>query len=77
MALCPQEDIMQALDLDWGTMHLSLSHDSGHAGDSADGPALVFLNSLGTDMRMWDAVYARLPAEWSTLRMDKTWAWLV
>ena len=54
---------MHALDLEWGTMHLSLSN--------GDGPTLVFLNSLGTDLRMWDAVCALLPTDWATLRMDK------
>jgi 3-oxoadipate enol-lactonase len=65
MALWPKEDIMQALKLDWGSMHLNLSK----AAD--DGQCLVFLNSLGTDLRMWDAVCARLPKDWTTLRMDK------
>lgn len=54
---------MHALALDWGVMHVSRK--------AGDGPELVFLNSLGTDLRMWDAVCARLPAGWSTLRMDK------
>lgn len=54
---------MQAFNLDWGTMHLNLS--------KGEGPAFVFLNSLGTDLRMWDAVCARLPADYNMLRMDK------
>lgn len=54
---------MKALELDWGTMHVEVSH--------GEGPALVFLNSLGTDLRMWDDVCARIPSNWSTLRMDK------
>lgn len=54
---------MEALDLDWGKMHLNARKGSG--------PALVFVNSLGTDLRMWDAVIQRLPKEWTCLRMDK------
>lgn len=56
---------MKALDLDWGTMHLNLSKK-----DSEE-QSLVFVNSLGTDLRMWDAVCAHLPDSWTTLRMDK------
>lgn len=37
----------------------------------ADGPTVVFLNSLGTDLRVWDAVVSRLPAGLRLLRMDK------
>ncbi len=56
---------MHALKRDWGHMHLTLRHGE------ADAPKLVFLNSLGTDLRMWDAVCDMLPAAWSLLRMDK------
>ena len=35
------------------------------------GPSVVFLNSLGTDLRIWDDVVRALPAEWMILRMDK------
>ncbi|MDR7124346.1 3-oxoadipate enol-lactonase [Pseudotabrizicola sp. 4114] len=34
-------------------------------------PVLVFGNSLGTDLRVWDRVIARLPADWGILRHDK------
>lgn len=34
-------------------------------------PVLVFGNSLGTDLRVWDRVCARLPATWGILRHDK------
>ncbi|SFK05425.1 3-oxoadipate enol-lactonase [Celeribacter neptunius] len=54
---------MHALKRDWGTMHL---HHKG-----GTGPALVFINSLGTDLRMWDEVCGHLPPSWVTLRMDK------
>jgi 3-oxoadipate enol-lactonase len=58
-----QEDTMQALKRDWGTTHLRAT--------DGEGVALVFINSLGTDLRMWDDVVALLPAGWSNLRMDK------
>lgn len=54
---------MHAVKQDWGTMHVS--HRAGN------GTTLVFINSLGTDLRMWDKVCALLPEDWSTLRMDK------
>ena len=34
-------------------------------------PMLVFGNSLGTDLRVWDRVCTRLPAAWGILRHDK------
>lgn len=34
-------------------------------------PLLVFGNSLGTDLRVWDRVCARLPVGWGILRHDK------
>lgn len=54
---------MHALTRDWGTMHVRPKGGTG--------PALVFINSLGTDLRMWDEVCAQLPQDWATLRMDK------
>ena len=36
----------------------------------ADGPKLVFSNSLGTDFRTWDAVTARLSGRYRILRYD-------
>ena len=36
-----------------------------------DGPAVVFANSLGTDLRLWDAVVARLPDGLRLIRYDK------
>ena len=35
------------------------------------GPPLVFANSLGTDLRVWDAVVERLPQSLRILRYDK------
>lgn len=45
-------------------------HYAFHAGN-ADCCPIVFLNSLGTDFRIWDAVARKLPAEIPVLRMDK------
>ena len=33
---------------------------------------VVFSNSLGTDLRIWDGVIARLPGEMPVLCMDKS-----
>jgi len=37
----------------------------------AEGPALVFANALGTDLRIWDDVAARLAPAYRILRYDK------
>lgn len=37
----------------------------------AGGPAIVFVNSLGTDLRIWDAVVDLIPADIPVLRYDK------
>lgn len=36
-----------------------------------DGPAVVFANSLGTDLRLWDAVLPHLPEGLRLIRYDK------
>lgn len=36
-----------------------------------DGPAVVFANSLGTDLRLWDGVVAALPPGLRLIRYDK------
>jgi 3-oxoadipate enol-lactonase len=36
----------------------------------ADGPAVVFLHALGTDLRIWQDVVARLPAGLRLVRLD-------
>lgn len=36
-----------------------------------DGPAIVFANSLGTDLRLWDQVLPLLPAGLRIIRYDK------
>ncbi len=42
-----------------------------HALSPGSGRAVVFLNSLGADFRIWDAVVDALPAGTPVLRMDK------
>ncbi|MGR3365165.1 MAG: 3-oxoadipate enol-lactonase [Maritimibacter harenae] len=37
----------------------------------ATGPTVLFINSLGTDFRLWDRVVARLPAHLRLIRYDK------
>ncbi len=37
----------------------------------ADGPALVFSNSLGTDLRLWDPILPHLPEGLRIIRYDK------
>lgn len=54
---------MQCLTRPWGHLHFRVE------GPKA-GPALVFVNSLGTDLRMWDAVVALFP-QYRCLRSDK------
>ncbi|MGF1563586.1 MAG: 3-oxoadipate enol-lactonase [Geminicoccaceae bacterium] len=46
---------------------LYYEYRAGHT----DAPAIVFANSLGTDLRIWDAVIAALPADLTVLTMDK------
>jgi 3-oxoadipate enol-lactonase len=38
---------------------------------SPDGPPVVFSNSLGTDLRLWDGVIERLPKSLRLIRYDK------
>jgi 3-oxoadipate enol-lactonase len=54
---------MPALLLPWGHLHY---RDDG----PREAPAIVFANSLGTDLRMWDGVAGRLPG-YRRIRFDK------
>lgn len=57
-------DTMQALTRSYGTLHLQI--------DGPDhGPTVVFANSLGTDLRLWDKVLPLLPADMRHVRYDK------
>lgn len=55
---------MDCLRLDDVTLHLKLDGPE-------DGPPVLFANSLGTDLRLWDDVVARLPAGLRIIRYDK------
>ena len=52
---------MHVLTRPWGAMHCRVD---------GDGPTMVFANSLGTDLRLWDAVLPLLPG-WRLVRFDK------
>lgn len=54
---------MHVLTRPWGAMHF---RDDG----PRDGLALVFANSLGTDLRLWDGLMAHLPAGLRLIRHD-------
>jgi 3-oxoadipate enol-lactonase len=55
---------MQVLTRPWGAMHYAVSGPE-------NGPAVVFANSLGTDLRLWDAVLPLLPPGLRLVRYDK------
>lgn len=57
---------MRAIRHDNRVLHAALRPGSG---DKA-GPTVVFSNSLGTDLRIWDDVVDALPADWRLLRYD-------
>ncbi|KGJ06256.1 3-oxoadipate enol-lactonase [Paracoccus halophilus] len=54
---------MQVLNRPWGAMHYRIDGPQ-------DGPAVVFANSLGTDLRLWDALLAQMPGI-RAIRFDK------
>jgi len=55
---------MQAARLTHATLHWRADGDP-------NGPVVVFANSLGTDLRLWDAVIDRLPKHLRLIRYDK------
>lgn len=55
---------MQTFDRPFGQLHVATA-------GPADGPALVFANSLGTDLRLWDPLLPLLPPGLRLLRFDK------
>ncbi|WP_395541373.1 3-oxoadipate enol-lactonase [Neotabrizicola sp. sgz301269] len=55
---------MQVLIRPWGAMHYFCD-------GAEDGPCVVFANSLGTDLRLWDPVMPLLPRGLRTIRYDK------
>lgn len=55
---------MQALTRPFGSLHFKVD-------GPADAPGVVFANSLGTDLRLWDAVLPLLPRGLRYIRYDK------
>lgn len=55
---------MQALARPFGSLHCQVD------GPPA-APTVVFANSLGTDLRLWDAILPLLPKDWRIVRYDK------
>ena len=55
---------MQALTRPYGVLHYRVD-------GPAEAPAAVFANSLGTDLRLWDAVLPLLPQDLRYIRYDK------
>jgi 3-oxoadipate enol-lactonase len=55
---------MLALSRPFGRLHVRVD-------GPADAPAVVFANSLGTDLRLWDAVLPLLPLGLRYIRYDK------
>lgn len=55
---------MEILLRPWGGMHYAVQ-------GAEDGPTAVFVNSLGTDLRVWDALVPLLPKGLRLLRFDK------
>ncbi|MGB0410546.1 MAG: 3-oxoadipate enol-lactonase [Pikeienuella sp.] len=55
---------MEFLDTATGSLHVSVQ-------GPANGPAIIFANSLGTDFRIWDRVLPLLPAGLRVIRYDK------
>ncbi|MTH34032.1 3-oxoadipate enol-lactonase [Paracoccus limosus] len=54
---------MQVLNRPWGAMHYRVD-------GPAKAPTVVFANSLGTDLRLWDPLLAEMP-EICAIRFDK------
>ena len=59
---------MRIIEANGAALHVA---DSGPARGTPDGPALVFANSLGTDLRLWDALIPHLPDGLRLVRYDK------
>lgn len=55
---------MQGIEVGGNTLHYRIEGPE-------DGPVLVFSNSLGTDLRLWDPLLPYLPAGLRLLRYDK------
>ncbi len=60
---------MRAIARDGRVIHARIDGPAETAG-GVTAPVVAFSNSLGTDLRVWDAVIERLPAEWIKIRYD-------
>lgn len=58
---------MQVLNRPWGAMHYRIDGPADAPGRT---PTVLFANSLGTDLRLWDALLAEMP-EIRAIRFDK------
>jgi 3-oxoadipate enol-lactonase len=56
--------MMQVLTRPFGAIHMQIDGPQG-------APAVVFANSLGTDLRVWDGVIPLLPPDLCIVRYDK------
>lgn len=57
-------EIMQVLSRPYGVLHIQID-------GATDAPTVVFANSLGTDLRLWDQVLPLLPQGLRFVRYDK------
>jgi 3-oxoadipate enol-lactonase len=60
---------MQALTRSFGALHVQVSDADGPGAEGA--PSVLFINSLGTDLRLWDQVLPLLPHGLRFIRYDK------
>lgn len=58
---------MQAVRVNGHVYHV---RKDGLWGQGGAGPVVVFSNSLGTDLRVWDPLLSLLPASWRIFRYD-------
>ena len=58
---------MQVLIRPWGAMHYRID---GPSEGASEGPAVLFANSLGSDLRLWDPLLAQMPGI-RAIRFDK------
>ena len=59
---------MQAMKVNGVTLHW---RSDGPEDATGHARVLVFSNSLGTDLRIWDPLLPHLPAGWRLIRYDK------
>ena len=63
---------MQVLTRPWGAMHYRIDGAAtGQTYGQTSGQTVVFANSLGTDLRLWDGLLPLLPAGFRYVRYDK------